>query len=74
MPCYAMFKKDMFTKKRSVSFEDDDRMQHFSAIAARSLAQKKEDLGAFNIPCTIGLLHFAKALCDLGARINLMPP
>ena len=34
--------------------------------------QKKEDLGAFNIPCTIGLLHFAKALCDLGAIINLM--
>ena len=23
--------------------------------------------------CTIGLLHFAKALCDLGASINLMP-
>ncbi|XP_049368219.1 uncharacterized protein LOC125833118 [Solanum verrucosum] len=33
---------------------------------------KKEDLGAFTIPCTIGLLHFAKALCDLGASINLM--
>ncbi|XP_049345740.1 uncharacterized protein LOC125810277 [Solanum verrucosum] len=26
----------------------------------------------FPIPCTIGLLHFAKALCDLGASINLM--
>ena len=34
--------------------------------------QKKEDLGAFTIPCTIGLLHFAKALCDLGTSINLM--
>ncbi|KAK4707466.1 hypothetical protein R3W88_032958 [Solanum pinnatisectum] len=33
---------------------------------------KKEDPGAFTIPCTIGLLHFAKALCDLGASINLM--
>ena len=48
-------------------------MQHCSAIATRSLVQKKEDPGAFTIPCTIGLLHFAKALCDLGASINLMP-
>ena len=48
-------------------------MQQCSAIATRSLVQKKEDLGAFTFPCTIGLLHFAKALCDLGASINLMP-
>ncbi|XP_070006109.1 uncharacterized protein [Nicotiana sylvestris] len=32
-----------------------------------------EDPGAFTIPCTIGSEHFAKALCDLGASINLMP-
>ena len=48
-------------------------MQHCSAIAKRSLVQKKEDLCAFTIPCIIGLLHFVKALCDLGACINLMP-
>ncbi|XP_049369405.1 uncharacterized protein LOC125834285 [Solanum verrucosum] len=36
-------------------------------------AWKKEDPSAFTIPCTIGLLHFAKVLCDLGASINLMP-
>ena len=48
-------------------------MQHCSAIATRSLVQNKEDPGAFTIPCTIGLLHFVKALCDLGASINLMP-
>ncbi|KAK4733845.1 hypothetical protein R3W88_008106 [Solanum pinnatisectum] len=34
---------------------------------------KKEDLGAFTIPCTIRMLQFSKALCDLGASINLMP-
>ena len=62
----------MIIKNRSVSFEDDDQMK-CSAIATKSLVQKKKDLGAFNIPCTIGLLHFAKALCDLGASINLMP-
>ena len=73
MPSYAKFMKDLVTKTRSVTFEDDDRMQHCSAIATRFLVQKKEDPGAFTIPCTIGLLHFAKALCDLGASINLMP-
>ncbi|KAK4729706.1 hypothetical protein R3W88_022694 [Solanum pinnatisectum] len=42
-------------------------------VTSGSLVQKKEDLGAFTIPSTIGLLHFAKALCYLGANINLMP-
>ena len=73
MPIYAKFMKDLVTKKRSVTFENDVRIQHWSAIAATSLVQKKEDLGAFTIPCTIGLLYFAKALCDLEASINLMP-
>ncbi|XP_015078352.1 uncharacterized protein LOC107022183 [Solanum pennellii] len=73
MPRYAKFMKDMVTKKRSVSLEDDERMQHCSAISKKSLVHKKEDPGAFTISFTIGLLHFAKSLCDLGASINLMP-
>ena len=48
-------------------------MQHCSAISTRYLVHKKEDLGAFTIPCTIVLLHFAKALCHLDAGINIMP-
>ena len=67
-----MFIKNMVTKKMLVSFEDDDRMQHCSDIATRSLVQKKENPGAFTILCAVGSLNFAK-LCDLGARINLMP-
>ncbi|KAK4716580.1 hypothetical protein R3W88_014918 [Solanum pinnatisectum] len=72
IPGYAKFMKDMVTKKRTVSFEDDDRLQHCSAIATRSLVQKKVDPSAFTIPYTIELLHFAKVLCDLGDSINLM--
>ena len=73
IPGYAKFMKDLVTNKRSVTFEGDDRMKHCSVIATRSLVQKKEDPGAFTIPCIVGTLHFAKALCDLGASINLMP-
>ncbi|XP_019264448.1 PREDICTED: uncharacterized protein LOC109242075 [Nicotiana attenuata] len=32
-----------------------------------------EDPGDFTISCAIGLTSFAKALCDLGASINLIP-
>ena len=35
--------------------------------------KRKKDPGAFTIPCAVGSLHFTKALCDLGASINLMP-
>ena len=48
-------------------------MQHCSAVTIRSIMQKKEDPDAFTITCIIGLLHFAKSLCDLGAIINVMP-
>ncbi|XP_049414656.1 uncharacterized protein LOC125877395 [Solanum stenotomum] len=43
-----------------------------NAIATGSLEQKKEDSGAFTIPCTIRSIEFVKTLCDLGASINLM--
>ena len=49
MPSYAKFIKDLVTKKRSVTFEDNDRMQHCSATSTGSLTQKKEDSGAFTI-------------------------
>ncbi|XP_049357121.1 uncharacterized protein LOC125821800 [Solanum verrucosum] len=42
-------------------------------IATRSMVLKKEDPGAFTILYSIRSIEFAKALCDLGASINLMP-
>ena len=59
-------------KKRSVSFEDEDKMKHCSVIATRALMQNKEDLCTITIPYIVGLLHFSKALCDLSASIYLM--
>ena len=54
MPDFAKFMKDQVIKKRWVTFEDNDRMLHCSAISTRSLVQKKEDSGALTIPCTAG--------------------
>lgn len=59
------------TKKRMMSFEHAYNMHHCSTIPSLSLVEKKEDLGAFTISCTIGPYHFDKVLCDLGSNINL---
>ncbi|XP_015163499.1 uncharacterized protein [Solanum tuberosum] len=73
MPGYAMFMKELVTKKRSLDFETIEVSHSFSAIMTNETIKKKGDPVAFNIPCTIGMLQLAKALCDLGASINLMP-
>ncbi|XP_070013247.1 uncharacterized protein [Nicotiana sylvestris] len=72
MPGYAKFMKDLVTKKRSMNCETIKMTHQVSAIV-HSLDPKLEDPGTFIIPCTIGSVNFAKALCDLGASINLMP-
>ncbi|XP_070049100.1 uncharacterized protein [Nicotiana tomentosiformis] len=46
--------------------------QTCSAVVTRPIAEKLSGLGSFTIPCTISSYAFAKALCDLGASINLM--
>lgn len=43
------------------------------AIMASAVMEKKEDLGAFIIPCNIGKHKFKKTLYDLDESINLMP-
>ena len=50
--------------------KDNDKVVEGSGEAEDST---EKDSGAFTIPCTVRSLHFAKALCDLGASINLMP-
>ncbi|XP_047256036.1 uncharacterized protein LOC107846703 [Capsicum annuum] len=73
MPRNAKFMKDLVTKKWAVIFEAEDNLHHCKAIATRYLVQKKMNPGMFTIPCTIGPLDFAKALCDLRESINIMP-
>uniref|UniRef100_A0A1S3XVM1 Uncharacterized protein n=1 Tax=Nicotiana tabacum TaxID=4097 RepID=A0A1S3XVM1_TOBAC len=54
-------------------FEMLKQIQICSAVVTRPIAEKMFDPGSFTIPCTIGNFAFAKALCDLGASINIMP-
>nr|XP_009803928.1 PREDICTED: uncharacterized protein LOC104249248 [Nicotiana sylvestris] len=73
MSGFAKYLKGLITKKRTTKNEVVNMTHRVSSIIATSPFQKKEDPGAFTIPCTIGERDFAKALCDNGASINLMP-
>ena len=74
MPSYVKFMKDILSQKRRLAdFETVNLTEECSAIIQRKLPQKLKDPGSFTIPCTIGNAIFEKALCDLGASINLMP-
>ncbi|XP_049373476.1 uncharacterized protein LOC125838472 [Solanum verrucosum] len=73
MSGYAKYMKELVTKKRSLDYETIEVPHSCSAIMTNHSITKREDPGAFTIPRKIGMLHIAKALCDLGASINLMP-
>ena len=74
MLSYVKFMKDIFSKKRGLSdFETVNLTEECSAILQMKLLQKLKDPSNFTIPCTIGNTIFERALCDLGASINLMP-
>ncbi|XP_070047042.1 uncharacterized protein [Nicotiana tomentosiformis] len=72
MPWYTKFMKVLVTNKRSMNCETIKMTHQVSAIV-HSMAPKLEYPDAFTIPSTIGIANFAKALCDLGESINLMP-
>ncbi|XP_070003177.1 uncharacterized protein [Nicotiana sylvestris] len=71
---YAKMMKDLMSRK--FDFQDLATItltQTCSAVVTRPIAEKLSDPGSFIIPCIIGNFAFAKALCDRGAIINLMP-
>ncbi|CAN6691797.1 unnamed protein product [Malus baccata var. baccata] len=74
VPKYAKFLKKLCTNKRK--FNDQETValsEEVSAVLQRKLPPKLKDAGSFTIPCVIGGKEFGKALCDLGASMNLMP-
>ncbi|GKV13738.1 hypothetical protein SLEP1_g24722 [Rubroshorea leprosula] len=74
MPSYAKFLKEILANKRKLEeFEMVKLNEECSVILQNKLPPKLKDPGSFSIPCIIGNVNFDKALCDLGASINLMP-
>nr|XP_025678616.1 uncharacterized protein LOC112778522 [Arachis hypogaea] len=74
MPLYAKFLKDLINKKRSWHEKETILLtEECRALIQKGLPPKLEDPGSFFLPCTIGKLIINKAMCDLGASINLMP-
>ena len=71
---YIKFMNEVMSKKKRLEdYEIVKLTEEHSAILQMKLPQKLMDPGSFTIPCMIGNSSFDKALCDLGASINLMP-
>lgn len=65
--------KKIVAKKITLDYETIEVFNKSNTILTKHLVAKKDDFGAFTIPCTIRACKFSKALFDLCARINLMP-
>nr|XP_025678595.1 uncharacterized protein LOC112778499 [Arachis hypogaea] len=73
MLLYAKFLKELMTRKRNWGEKETIVLtEECSATIQKKLLQKMKDPGSFPIPCIIGDINIEKALCNLGASINLM--
>ncbi|XP_052111901.1 uncharacterized protein LOC110277379 [Arachis duranensis] len=74
MPLYAKFLKELINKKRNWDEKETVSLtEECRALIQKGLPPKLEDPGSFLLPCTIGEVTITKAMCDLGASINLIP-
>ncbi|XP_057432471.1 uncharacterized protein LOC130725241 [Lotus japonicus] len=75
MPQYAKFMKEILSKKRRLSEENEivELTEECSAILQRKLPPKRKDPGSFTLPVNFGASKQVRALCDLGSSVNLMP-
>ncbi|XP_009763961.2 uncharacterized protein [Nicotiana sylvestris] len=74
IPKYAKYIKDIVAHKRRVTeFETVALTEECTSRVQNKLPQKLKDPGSFTIRVRIGNIDMGRALCDLGASINLMP-
>ncbi|XP_070025214.1 uncharacterized protein [Nicotiana sylvestris] len=74
IPKYAKYIKDIVAHKRRLTeFETVALTEECTSRVQNKLSQKLKDPGSFTIPVRIGNIDVGRALCDLGASINLMP-
>ncbi|XP_061364600.1 uncharacterized protein LOC133308035 [Gastrolobium bilobum] len=66
--------KDLLSKKRKLKDGETVALtEECSALIQKKLPPKLKDPGSFSISVAIGDVEVGKALCDLGASLNLMP-
>ncbi|XP_070023239.1 uncharacterized protein [Nicotiana sylvestris] len=74
VPKYARYLRDIVAnKRRHAEFETVALTEECSARVQSKLPPKLKDPGSFTIPLSLGKQEVGRALCDLGASINLMP-
>ena len=74
MPNYVKFLKDILARKRRLrEFETVALTQECSHMLQSKIPKKVKDPGSITISCSIRTMYNGRALCDLGAIINLMP-
>lgn len=69
---YAKFMKELVTKKQNLEFDTIEVSHHCSVVMSSNMLAKENDPNAFTNPCSIHVYRFSRALCNLGASINLM--
>ena len=73
MPNYMKSLKEIMSNQRKLeAYGIVNMFENCSLIIQRKIPKKLKDPSSFTIPCVIGEHTFSKALCDLGASINLM--
>nr|XP_016463621.1 PREDICTED: uncharacterized protein LOC107786623 [Nicotiana tabacum] len=73
VPKYAKYIKDIVANKRRLTeFEAVALTEECTSKIQHKLPQKLKDPGSFTIPMRIGEIDMGRALCDLGASINMM--
>ncbi|XP_022157244.1 uncharacterized protein LOC111024002 [Momordica charantia] len=73
MANYTKFLKDIISRHKKLGEHETVTLTKCSSDALRNpLPVKCKDPGSFTIPCSVGSKNLGRALCDLGARINLM--
>ncbi|MCQ7416326.1 retropepsin-like aspartic protease family protein, partial [Salmonella enterica] len=73
MPQYNRFMKEWLAKKRKEKKVDTVYLASTcSTRVQQKVPEKVADPGSFSVPCSFGTYSF-RALCDLGASINIIP-
>ncbi|XP_012448660.1 uncharacterized protein LOC105771814 [Gossypium raimondii] len=74
IPRYAKFLKELCTSKRRLKGNERINVGEIvSAVLQKKVPPKYNDQCMFAISCEIGNVGIKKAMCDLGASINVMP-